>query len=60
MPAGGWLVVRYYLQQFAHRVGFMPSVFGGAWEGPAWWKEKRMIFEAIFRHFVRLIRKRKQ
>jgi putative ABC transport system permease protein len=23
----GWLVVRYYLQQFAHRVGFMPSVF---------------------------------
>ena len=26
-PAAGWLVVRYYLQQFAHRVGFMPSVF---------------------------------
>ena len=23
----GWLVVRYYLQQFSHRVGFMPSVF---------------------------------
>lgn len=23
----GWLVVRYYLQQFAHRVGFLPSVF---------------------------------
>ena len=23
----GWLVVKYYLQQFAHRVGFMPSVF---------------------------------
>ena len=23
----GWLVVRHYLQQFAHRVGFMPSVF---------------------------------
>jgi putative ABC transport system permease protein len=23
----GWLVVNYYLQQFAHRVGFMPSVF---------------------------------
>ncbi len=23
----GWLVVRRYLQQFAHRVGFMPSVF---------------------------------
>ena len=23
----GWLVVKYYLQQFAHRVGFMPGVF---------------------------------
>ena len=23
----GWLVVRYYLQQFSHRVGFLPSVF---------------------------------
>ena len=23
----GWLVVKYYLQQFAHRVGFLPSVF---------------------------------
>ena len=23
----GWLVVKYYLQQFAHRVGFAPSVF---------------------------------
>ena len=23
----GWLVVRYYLQQFSHRVGFMPSAF---------------------------------
>ena len=23
----GWLVVRYYLQQFAHRVGFLQSVF---------------------------------
>ena len=23
----GWLIVRYYLQQFAHRIGFMPSVF---------------------------------
>ena len=23
----GWLVVKYYLQQFAHRVGFIPSVF---------------------------------
>ena len=26
-PPIGWLVVRYYLQQFAHRVDFMPSVF---------------------------------
>ena len=25
---------------------------GGAWEGPAWWKEKRMIFEAVFRPFA--------
>ena len=23
----GWLVVRYYLHQFSHRVGFLPSVF---------------------------------
>ena len=23
----GWLVVKYYLQQFSHRVGFLPSVF---------------------------------
>ena len=23
----GWLVVRYYLRQFSHRVGFLPSVF---------------------------------
>ena len=23
----GWLVVRYYLKQFSHRVGFLPSVF---------------------------------
>lgn len=23
----GWLIVRYYLQQFSHRVGFLPSVF---------------------------------
>lgn len=23
----GWLIVRHYLQQFSHRVGFLPSVF---------------------------------
>ena len=23
----GWLIVRYYLQQFSHRVGFLPEVF---------------------------------
>ena len=33
---------------------------GGAWEDPAWRKEKRMIFEARFRAFVRFIRKREQ
>lgn len=27
----GWLVVKYYLQQFAHRVGFMPSVLVEMW-----------------------------